>query len=182
MLRRASANGLAKTLATPVTLPSSMMSKGQWYKVGDAANLSMAPSFPSGSELETEKEKRYSCVCRHMCVGRMIGAKLIIVRDGVIKVHKLATTAVYTDVDGSQPLGGARALDFLRTKQPNYTGNYDPNVRARLASNVEDQAAMNACGIVAKLLHLPGETALVKGHLGTLNPKPPTRLNPKAQT
>ena len=154
-LRRASANGLAKTLATPVTLPSSMMSKGQWYKVGDAANLSMAPSFPSGSDLETEKRNailafagysvdeavslpsggEVSTVDWHMCVGRMIGAKLIIVRDGVIKVHKLATTAVYTDVDGSQPLG-ARALDFFRTKQPNYTGNYDPNVRARLASNV----------------------------------------------
>ena len=41
---------------------------------------------------------------------------------------------------------------------------------------------MNACGILAKLVHLPGETALVKGHLGTLNPNPPTRLNPKALT
>ena len=102
----------------------------------------------------------------HICAGRMIGAKLIIVRDGVIKVHNLATTAVYTDVDGSQPLGGARALDFFRTKQPNYTGNYDPNVRARLANNGEDQKAVHACAIVAKLVHLPGETALVKGHLG----------------
>ena len=40
----------------PIELPAAMAGRGQWHIVSNPASIRMSPSFPSGSELETEKQ------------------------------------------------------------------------------------------------------------------------------